>query len=71
MLLEKYLGERTMELLKRKVKFSIGIQLKSLFCWLINKNPLREQQETRKRGSAIVITVKGEAKAKKLCASDL
>lgn len=71
MLYKKYLGEKTMELLKRKVKFSIGIQLKSLFCWLISKNRLREQQETRKRGSAIVITVQGEVEAKKLCASDL
>ena len=66
---EKYLGEGSMELLKRKVESSTGIQLKSLLWWLINKDRLREQQETRKRGSVIVITVKGETEAKKLYAS--
>lgn len=65
MSLERYLGEGSMELLKREVESSTGIQLKSLPRWLINKSRLREQQEAGKRGSAIVITVKGEAEAKK------
>ncbi len=60
-----------MELLKREIESSTGIQLKCLPRWLINKNRLKEQQETGKRGSAIVITVQGEAEAKKLCASGL
>ncbi len=39
---------------------------------MISKNRLRGQQESgNKRGSAIVITVKGEAEAKNLCASGL
>ena len=71
MSLERYLGEASMELLKREIESSTGIQLKSLPRWLINENRLREQQETGKRGSAIVITVKGQAEAKKLCASGL
>lgn len=71
MSLERYLGEGIMELLRRKVESSTGIELKSLPRWLINKNRLKEQPETGKRGSAIVITVKGEAEAKKLCASGL
>lgn len=61
-----------MKLLKRKVKSSIGIQLKVFFCWLINENCLREQQKTgNKQGSAIVIKVKGNTKAKKRFASGL
>ncbi len=60
-----------MELLKHKVKSSTGIQLKSLPRWLINKDRLREQQKKGKRGSAIMIMVKGEAEVKKLCASGL
>lgn len=71
MSLERYLGEGSMELLKRKVQSSTGIELKTLPRWLINENRLRKQQETGKRGSAIVITVKGEAEAKKFCASGL
>ena len=70
--LERYLAAGSMELLKREVESSTDIQLKALPRWLINENRLREQQETgNKRGSAIVITVKGDAEAKKLCASGL
>ena len=36
--LERYLGERKMELLKRKVESSTGIQLKTLPRWLISEN---------------------------------
>ena len=58
--------------MKREVESSTGIQLKTLPRWLISEDRLREQQETgNKRGSAIVITVKGETEAKKLCASGL
>ncbi len=70
--LERYLGEGKMELLKREVESSTGIQLKTLPRWLINEDRLREVQTNgNKRGSAIVITVKGEVEAKKLCASGL
>ena len=69
--LERYLAEGCIELLKCKVEFSIGIQLKFLPYWLIKKNWLKEQQETGTRKSAIMITVEGEDEAKKLCVSDL
>ena len=72
MSLERYLGEGKMELLKREVESSTGIQLKTLPRWLISEDRLREAQTTgNKRGSAIVITVKGETEAKRLCASGL
>ena len=67
--LEIYLDKRNMKLPKWKVESSTSIQLKSLSCWLINENRLSGQQNTRKRGSTIVITIQGEAKAKTLCAS--
>ncbi len=70
--LGRYLSEGKMELLKREVESSTGIQLKALPRWLINEDRLREAQTTgNKRGSAIVITVKGEVEAKKLCAAGL
>ncbi len=72
MSLERYLGEGKMELLKREVESSMGIQLKTLPRWLISEDRLREAQTIgSKQGSAIVITVKGETEAKKLCASGL
>lgn len=72
MSLERYLGEGKMELQKREVESSTGIQLKMLPRWLISENRLRKQQESgNKRGSAIIITVKGETEAKQLCASGL
>ena len=46
MSLERYLREGSMELLRREVESSTGIQLKALPYWLINKSHLREQQET-------------------------
>ena len=42
MSLERYLGEGSMELLKREVESSTGIQLKALPRWLINESRLRE-----------------------------
>ena len=70
--LERYLAARSMELLKYEVEFSTDIQLKALPHWLINENCLREQQETSNiQGSVIVLTIKGDAKAKKLCESGL
>ena len=72
MSLDRYLGPGNMELLKREVESSTGISLKTIPCWLINKNRLREQQENNnKRGSAIVITVSNEMEAKRLLASGL
>ena len=38
---------------------------------LISESCLREQQEAGNRGSAIVITIKGEAETKNLCVSGL
>lgn len=69
--LKRYLGKESIQLLKRGIKSLISIQRKALPHWLINENCLRGQQETGKRGSALVITVKGKAEAKKLCASGL
>ena len=57
MLLERYLGLGKMELLKREVESSTGISLKAIPRWLINEDRLKKQQEeSNKRGSAIVIT---------------
>lgn len=62
--LERYLGEGKMELLRREVESSTGIQLKSVPRWLISENYLREQQESsNRRGSAIVVTVGNESEA--------
>lgn len=61
-----------MELLKKEVKMAIGMELKSVFQCLINENRPREQQEfSIKCGSAIVITVRNKAKAKRLNALGL
>lgn len=46
MCLEKYLGEEKMELLKREVELSAGIQLKIPLHWLISKDQLRQAQIT-------------------------
>ena len=67
MSLERHLDKRSIKLSKREVKFSTGIQLKSLPWWLIKKDRLREQQEKRKQELVIVITVKEKAEFKKLC----
>lgn len=70
--LERYLGDGKMNLLKREVELSIGIQLKTLPRWLINKNRRREKQVTsNKWSSAIVITVKSKSEAKQLCSAGL
>lgn len=54
----KYLSERKMELLKKKVKPSTGIQLKTTPCWLIHNSRLRERQEFENyRGSFIIIII--------------
>lgn len=72
MFLERYLGAGKIELLKQEVKPSTKIKLKAHPRWLIFENRLREQQKSgNKRGSAIVITVKGETEAKKLYAFGL
>lgn len=72
MSLERYLGEKEMELLKREVEPLTRIQLSALLRWLLNEDRLREQQETGNKGrSTIVITVKGKSEAKQLCASGL
>lgn len=70
--LERYLGDRKMDLFKREVELSTGIQLKTFSCWIINKNRFKEEQVTGdKQGSVIVITVKSKSEAKQLCAFGL
>ena len=72
MSLERYMGEGKMELLKREVESSTGIELKTIPRWLINEDRLREHQEAgNKRGSAIIISVREDLEARQLCASGL
>ena len=72
MSLDRYLGSGKLELLKREVESSTGIQLKTMPRWLISEDRLKEQQEKgSKRGSAIVITVSNEIEAKRLLANGL
>ncbi len=70
--LARYLGEGKMELLRREIESSTGIQLKTLPRWLISEAPLEERLESETgRGSAIVITVGNSAEASTLCAKGL
>lgn len=72
MFLQRYLGEKKMKLLKQQLELSMDIQLKTLLRWFMNKNQLRKAQMTKnKQGSAIIIIVKWETKAKKLFALSL
>ena len=65
MSLDRYLGPGKLELLKKEVESSTGIQLKTMPRWLISEDRLKEQQEKgSKRGSAIVITVSNKIEAK-------
>lgn len=68
MSIAKYLVERKIELLWQNIQLSIGIELKTIPCWLINKSWLEEQLEFGiKRGSAIVIILNISKKVAKLC----
>ena len=70
--LERYLGEGKMELFKREVESSTGIQLKTTPRWLIHEDRLSEKQESgNNRGSAIVITIANASDAAYLCAKGL
>ncbi len=70
--LERYLGEGKMELFRREVESSTGIQLKTSPRWLIHESRLRERQESGNyRGSSIVITVASSSEATHLCAKRL
>lgn len=70
--LERYLGEGKMELFKREVESSTGIQLKTTPRWLIHEAQLRERQESgNNRDSAIVITVANASDVAYLCAKRL
>ena len=72
MSLQRYLEPEKLELLRRKVESSTSILLKTMPRWLINKVRFKEQQDKgNKRGSAIVITVSNEIKAKRLIANGL
>lgn len=67
--LERYLGERKMELLKIEVESSTGVQLKTIPRWLIYEDRLRKKQELGNyRGLSIVITVANNSDAIYLCA---
>ncbi len=70
--LGRYLGEGKMELLRREVESSTGVQLKTTPRWLIHESRLRERQELGDyRGSSIVITVANNSDATYLCAKGL
>ena len=70
--LMRYLGKGKIKLFYREIKSFTRIKLKTISQWLINKEQLEEQLESRnRRGSAIVITVGNEAKVSKLCAKGL
>lgn len=72
MSLAQYLGEGKMELLRREIKSSTGIQLKTPPRWLISETRLEEWLESGSgRGSAIVITVGNSAEVSKLCSKGL
>ncbi len=69
MLLMRYLGEGTMELLCREIKSSTGIKLKTMPQWLISKARLEERLKTGNgKGLAIIITIGNKVEASKLCA---
>lgn len=70
MALDKYLRSKKLKFLKKEVKSLIDIQLKTILCWLIGENPLKEKQKKRSIGrSAIVITIINKVKAKQLLAN--
>ena len=73
MSLERHFDSGKFELLKREVKSSTSIPLKTMLHWLINsKDHLKEQQDKgNKRGSVIVITVSNKIEGKRLTANDL
>ena len=72
MSLAKYLGEGKMEVLYQEIESSIEIQLKIIPYWLISKSWLEEYLKSRnRRKSAIVITVKNNKKASRLCSKEL
>lgn len=72
MSLTRYLREGKMEVLCQEIESSIGIQLKTVPRWLINKSRLEEHLESGiERGSAIVITVGISKEATKLCSKGL
>lgn len=65
MSLERYLGPKKLELLRRKVESLIGIQLMTMPRWLIKEDCLQKHQgKDGKRGSAIVITVRNKIEGK-------
>lgn len=72
MSLERFLGPGRMDLLRREIESSTGVQLQVTPRWLINESRLKEQQELNdKWGSAIVITVRNEIEAKRIMARGL
>lgn len=72
MLLARYLGKRKIDLLRREIKSSSGIKLKTTPQWLINESRLRERLEFHNNpGSAIIITVASASKASYLYTKSL
>lgn len=70
--LGRYLSEEKMELLRREVELSIGVQLKTPLYWLIHESQLRERQELENyHGSFIVITIANNSNATYLCVKRL
>lgn len=63
---------RKLKLLKREVESSTNISLKTMPHWPVNKDYFKKQQDkSNNQGSAIVITVSNEIKAKWLIANGL
>lgn len=64
-LLERYLGDRKIDFLKKKVELLTRIQLKTVPHWLVNKNRFKKKERAgNKRGLGIMIMVKNEIEAK-------
>lgn len=72
MSLARYLGERKMEILCQEIESSMGIQLKTVPCWLISVGRLEERLKSgTRRRSAIVSTMGTSEEAAKLCSKRL
>ena len=66
--LAQYLGKGKIELLCQEINSSTKMQLKTLPCWLISEIQLEKRLKSANgRRSTIVITVRNDAEALKLC----
>lgn len=72
MALMRYLRPGKIERLKREVESFIGIILKTIPYWWINKDQLEEEQEVNnKQRLAIIIIIRDEMEVKQLCIAGL